>query len=150
MILAVANNFFLMLNQLFESLSIRFFESLMDENFNIHLGKKLRMRRLSLGLTQTKVANAINVTFQQIQKYEKGTNGVSSSRLMQLSQFLKVPITYFYEDYANSQLTTSSVDSTEDLNYSFLIKTFGRLSENQKSKIIQILKNTGSLKETGS
>jgi len=122
----------------------------MDENFNIHLGKKLRMRRLSLGLTQTKVADAINVTFQQIQKYEKGTNGVSSSRLMQLSQFLKVPITYFYEDYANSQLTTSSVDSTEDLNYSFLIKTFGRLSENQKSKIIQILKNTGSLKETGS
>jgi transcriptional regulator with XRE-family HTH domain len=118
----------------------------MDGNFNIHLGKKLRMRRLSLGLTQTKVANAINVTFQQIQKYEKGTNGVSSSRLMQLSDFLKVPVTYFYEDYADSQTTA---DSTEDLNYSFLIKTFGRLSENQKSKIIQILKNTGSLKETG-
>ncbi len=139
-----------MLNQLFESLSIRFFENLMDENFNIHLGKKLRMRRLSLGLTQTKVADAINVTFQQIQKYEKGTNGVSSSRLMQLSKFLKVPITYFYEDYANSQLTKDLADSTEDLNYSFLIKMFGRLSENQKSKIVQILKNTGSLKETGS
>ena len=43
----------------------------MEENFNIHLGKKLRMRRLSLGLTQTKVAQAINVTFQQIQKYER-------------------------------------------------------------------------------
>ena len=53
----------------------------MEDNFNIHLGKKLRMRRLSLGLTQTKVAQAINVTFQQIQKYEKGTNGVSSNRL---------------------------------------------------------------------
>ena len=119
----------------------------MNENFNIHLGKKLRMRRLSLGLTQTKVANAIHVTFQQIQKYEKGTNGVSSSRLMQLSNFLKVPITYFYEDYAESQVIS---DSTEDLNYSFLIKTFGRLSENQKSKVIQILRNTGSLKkETG-
>jgi transcriptional regulator with XRE-family HTH domain len=135
-----------MFNWLFESLSIRFFEILMNENFNIHLGKKLRMRRLSLGLTQTKVAKAINVTFQQIQKYEKGTNGVSSGRLMQLSSFLKVPITYFYEDYADSQ---TAVDSTEDLNYSFLIKTFGRLSEDQKSKIIQILKNTGSLKETG-
>ena len=120
----------------------------MEDNFNIHLGKKLRMRRLSLGLTQTKVANAISVTFQQIQKYEKGTNGVSSSRLMQLSSFLKVPVTYFYDDYTNSQ--TDLVDSTEDLNYSFLIKTFGRLSENQKLKIIQILKNTGSLKETGS
>ena len=116
----------------------------MDENFNIHLGKKLRMRRLSLGLTQTKVANAINVTFQQIQKYEKGTNGVSSSRLMQLSNFLKVPVTYFYEDYSDSQ-----INSTEDLNYSFLIKTFERLSESQKLKIIQILKNTGTLKETG-
>jgi transcriptional regulator with XRE-family HTH domain len=118
----------------------------MDENFNIHLGKKLRMRRLSLGLTQTKVANAIHVTFQQIQKYEKGTNGVSSSRLLQLSTFLKVPITYFYEDYSASQTTT---DLAEDLNYSFLIKTFGKLSESQKLKIIQILKNTGSLKETG-
>ncbi len=118
----------------------------MDENFNIHLGKKLRMRRLSLGLTQTKVANAIHVTFQQIQKYEKGTNGVSSSRLLQLSNFLKVPITYFYEEYSGSQITA---DLAEDLNYSFLIKTFGKLSESQKLKIIQILKNTGSLKETG-
>jgi transcriptional regulator with XRE-family HTH domain len=97
-------------------------------------------------MTQTKVAKAINVTFQQIQKYEKGTNGVSSSRLLQLSNFLKVPVTYFYEDYGVSQ---AAADSTEDLNYSFLIKTFAKLSESQKSKIIQILKNTGSLKETG-
>ena len=74
----------------------------MEDNFNIHLGKKLRMRRLSLGLTQTKVAQAINVTFQQIQKYEKGTNGVSSNRLMQLSNFLKIPITYFLKILKNS------------------------------------------------
>lgn len=47
---------------------------LMEANFNRHLGSKLRMKRLALGLTQTKVAQAINVTFQQIQKYEKGTN----------------------------------------------------------------------------
>ena len=49
----------------------------MEDNFNKHLGNKLKLRRLALGLTQTKVAKAINVTFQQIQKYEKGTNGVS-------------------------------------------------------------------------
>jgi hypothetical protein len=67
---------------------------------------------------------------------------------MQLSNFLKVPITYFYEDYIGSS-QTDSADSTKDLNYSFLIKTFGKLSESQKLKIIQILKNTGSLKETG-
>ena len=60
----------------------------MEENFNKHLGNKLKLRRLALGLTQTKVAKAINVTFQQIQKYEKGTNGVSSIRLLQLSNCL--------------------------------------------------------------
>ena len=122
----------------------------MEENFNIHLGKKLRMRRLSLGLTQTKVANAINVTFQQIQKYEKGTNGVSSSRLIQLSNFLKVPITYFFEDYGDYDASSQQNSSeTTDLNYSFLMKTFSRLDEQQKMKIIQVLKNTTSLKETG-
>ena len=120
----------------------------MEENFNLHLGKKLRMRRLSLGLTQTKVANAINVTFQQIQKYEKGTNGVSSSRLIQLSNFLKVPVTYFFEDFADYPQSSSQEHST-DLNYSFLIKTFSKLDENQKSKILQVLKNNVSLKETG-
>ena len=70
----------------------------MNLDFNRHLGAKLRMRRLSLGLTQTKVAKAIHVTFQQIQKYEKGTNGVSSMRLLQLSNYLKVPIVYFFEN----------------------------------------------------
>ena len=124
----------------------------MEENFNIHLGRKLRMRRLSLGLTQTKVANAINVTFQQIQKYEKGTNGVSSSRLIQLSTFLKVPITYFFEDYTDNSATGSANQEptqNQDLNYSFLVKTFSKLNESQKTKIIQILKNTSNLKETG-
>ena len=121
----------------------------MEENFNLHLGKKLRMRRLSLGLTQTKVAEAINVTFQQIQKYEKGTNGVSSNRLMQLSNYLKVPITYFFEDFRNFNDIKNSQDDTEDLNYSFLSKTFSSLSKSQKEKILQILKNTVSLEKTG-
>ena len=123
----------------------------MEENFNIHLGKKLRMRRLSLGLTQTKVAQAINVTFQQIQKYEKGTNGVSSSRLIQLSKFLKVPITYFYEDYKDFEdIEKNNLENNnDDLNYSFLTKTFSSLSKTQKEKILQVLRNTSSLDKTG-
>ena len=121
----------------------------MEENFNLHLGKKLRMRRLSLGLTQTKVAEAINVTFQQIQKYEKGTNGVSSNRLMQLSNYLKVPITYFFEDFRNFNDIKDPQEDQEDLNYSFLSKTFASLSKSQKEKILQILKNTISLEKTG-
>ena len=121
----------------------------MEDNFNIHLGKKLRMRRLSLGLTQTKVAQAINVTFQQIQKYEKGTNGVSSARLMQISQFLKVPITYFYEEYKDYKEFLTDNGTTEDLNYSFLTKTFKSLSKEEKEKILQVLKNIESLDQTG-
>ena len=122
----------------------------MEENFNIHLGKKLRMRRLSLGLTQTKVAQAINVTFQQIQKYEKGTNGVSSNRLMQLSNFLKVPITYFFEDFKEfSDNKEQPQDDNLDLNYSFLSKTFSALSRSNKEKILQVLKNAVNLEKTG-
>jgi len=120
-----------------------------EENFNIHLGKKLRLRRLSLGLTQTKVAQAINVTFQQIQKYEKGTNGVSSNRLMQLSQFLKVPIIYFFEDFKDFKDLTPNETTNDDLNYSFLTKTFSSLSKTQKEKILQVLRNTSSLDKTG-
>jgi transcriptional regulator with XRE-family HTH domain len=121
----------------------------MEENFNIHLGKKLRMRRLSLGLTQTKVAQAINVTFQQIQKYEKGTNGVSSNRLMQLSQFLNVPITYFFEDFKEFKDVNTREDELEDLNYSFLSRTFSALSKIQKEKILQILNNTAKFEKVG-
>ena len=124
--------------------------SSMEENFNIHLGKKLRMRRLSLGLTQTKVAQAINVTFQQIQKYEKGTNGVSSNRLMQLSNFLKVPITYFFEDFKEfSDNKAQPQDDNLDLNYSFLSKTFSALSRSNKEKILQVLKNAVNLEKIG-
>ena len=121
----------------------------MEANFNRHLGSKLRMRRLALGLTQTKVAQAINVTFQQIQKYEKGTNGISSLRIMQLANFLKVPIVYFFEDFPLYQGLSSEIDKIEDLNYSFLAKLFTGLSEQQKEKIFQVLKNTRTLEKTG-
>ena len=114
----------------------------MENNFNRHLGSKLRMRRLALGLTQTKVAQAINVTFQQIQKYEKGTNGISSLRIMQLANFLKVPVVYFYEDFVSYEGETIVSEKIENLNYSFLAKLFSDLSVEQKEKIFQILKNT--------
>ena len=121
----------------------------MEVNFNRHLGSKLRMRRLSLGLTQTKVAQAINVTFQQIQKYEKGTNGISSLRIMQLANFLKVPVVYFFEGYPIFNEANKGKVVSEDLNYSFLAKLFSNLADEQKEKILQVLKNTRALEKTG-
>ena len=107
----------------------------MEENFNKHLGSKLKLRRLALGLTQTKVAKAINVTFQQIQKYEKGTNGVSSIRLLQLSNYLKVPINYFFEDYPEYLLNIErSKEGHMNVNYNFLVKLYSELSQEQKIK----------------
>ena len=108
----------------------------MDENFNKHLGSKLKLRRLALGLTQIKVARAINVTFQQIQKYEKGTNGVSSIRLLQLSNYLKVPINYFYEDYADYLINLEkSKEGHMNVNYNFLVKIYAELTSEQKIKL---------------
>jgi transcriptional regulator with XRE-family HTH domain len=121
----------------------------MEENFNKHLGSKLRMRRLALGLTQTKVAQAINVTFQQIQKYEKGTNGISSLRIMQLSNFLNVPVLYFFEDYPEYKDQNNQKSELEDLNYSFLAKLFANLTSDKKEKIFQILRNTKVLEKIG-
>ena len=123
----------------------------MEDNFNKHLGNKLKLRRLALGLTQTKVAKAINVTFQQIQKYEKGTNGVSSIRLLQLANYLKVPVNYFFEDF--SEYITNLEKANEghmNINYNFLTKLYKELSNDQKikfSKSLQIT-NTG-ISKTG-
>ena len=119
----------------------------MEENFNKHLGNKLKLRRLALGLTQTKVAKAINVTFQQIQKYEKGTNGVSSIRLLQLSNYLKVPINYFFEDFSDYLLNIErSKEGHLTVNYNFLMKLYSELTSEQKVKFNKALEiNSNSI-----
>ena len=118
----------------------------MDENFNKHLGNKLKLRRLALGLTQTKVAKAINVTFQQIQKYEKGTNGVSSIRLLQLSNYLKVPINYFFEDYSEYLINIEkSNEGHININYNFLVKLYSELTNEQKFKLNKTLQSASTV-----
>ena len=66
---------------------------------NQHIGKRIRKRRIELGITQTDLGNHLPTSFQQIQKYEKGTNGVSSAKLIYLAHALQVPITYFFEGF---------------------------------------------------
>jgi transcriptional regulator with XRE-family HTH domain len=65
---------------------------------DVHVGKKVRQRRTLLGMSQEKLGAAVGLTFQQIQKYERGTNRIGSSRLYELSQVLDVPVSYFFED----------------------------------------------------
>jgi transcriptional regulator with XRE-family HTH domain len=69
-----------------------------------HVGSRVRARRVELGMSQTKLADSVRLTFQQIQKYEKGTNRVSASRLLQISNILNVPISYFFEGSIGASL----------------------------------------------
>ncbi len=65
---------------------------------DIHVGKRLRLRRTILGLSQDAIGTAIGVTFQQIQKYERGINRIGSSRLHDFSRILNVPVSYFFDE----------------------------------------------------
>jgi transcriptional regulator with XRE-family HTH domain len=62
------------------------------------IGRRLKIRRLDLGISQTAVADALGLTFQQVQKYEKGANRISAGRLQRLAAILDVPIAYFYDE----------------------------------------------------
>ena len=69
----------------------------MTHPVDLHVGRRLRQRRRLLGLTQQKLAEAVAIRFQQIQKYESGANRISASRLWALSRALDVPVSYFFE-----------------------------------------------------
>ncbi len=62
-----------------------------------NVGTRVRMRRLMLHVTQQHLASALGISFQQVQKYQKGTNRISASRLQQISDVLKVPVSFFFE-----------------------------------------------------
>jgi transcriptional regulator with XRE-family HTH domain len=67
-----------------------------------HVGSRVRMRRKMLAMSQTKLGDALGLTFQQVQKYEKGTHRIGASRLQQLSHVLQVPVEFFFEGAPNA------------------------------------------------
>lgn len=69
---------------------------------DVHVGSRIRLRRNMLGLSQEKLGESLGITFQQIQKYEKGTNRVGASRLQAISSILTVPVAFFFEDAPGS------------------------------------------------
>jgi transcriptional regulator with XRE-family HTH domain len=67
-----------------------------------HVGARVRMRRMMLGMSQEKLGDALGLTFQQVQKYEKGANRIGASRLQQISAILQVPVAFFFEGAPNA------------------------------------------------
>lgn len=80
---------------------------------DIHVGARLRLRRTLLGLSQEKLGEAVGITFQQLQKYERGANRISASRLFNLAQVLNVPVTFFFDDLPPADDTVSGARVSE-------------------------------------
>jgi transcriptional regulator with XRE-family HTH domain len=104
-----------------------------------YVGHRVRVRRLLIGVSQEKLGDALGVTFQQIQKYEKGTNRISASRLQQIADMLGVPVGFFYEgaprqevaieeERPNSGISSDLFWTSQDLQ---LVRAFQRVSSPQ-------------------
>jgi len=74
---------------------------------DMHVGKRVRLRRTLLGMSQEQLGAELNITFQQVQKYERGANRISASRLWDISQILDVPISYFLDDMSENTMRSS-------------------------------------------
>ena len=96
---------------------------------DIYVGNRVRMRRLMLDISQTRLADALGVTFQQVQKYEKGVNRISASRLQQMSHFLQIPIPFFFEGLPSPSQGSKKTQSVPFPTYvSDFVATSGGLS----------------------
>ena len=73
---------------------------------DVHVGSRIRLRRTLLGMSQERLGEALGLTFQQVQKYERGVNRVGASRLFDLSRVLDVPISFFFDDMPDSLTST--------------------------------------------
>ena len=90
-------------------------DSTLDKNFrvtnnnavDVHVGKRVRLRRALLGMSQEQLGASLNITFQQLQKYERGANRISASRLWDFSQILDVQISYFFDDMTDDTMRSS-------------------------------------------
>src|SRR6058998_944535 len=77
-----------------------------------HVGSRVRMRRMMLSMSQEKLGDALGLTFQQVQKYEKGTNRIGASRLQQISHILQVPVAFFFDGAPTSDPALDSADKS--------------------------------------
>lgn len=91
---------------------------------DLHVGARVRMRRKLLGVSQEKLADALGLTFQQVQKYERGANRISASKLFEIARFLGVPPSYFFEGLA-AEAPTGEESPAEQSLHQFLMTPEG-------------------------
>jgi len=127
---------------------------------DIQVGRRVRMRRVLIGVSQEKLGEKLNLTFQQVQKYEKGSNRVSASRLYQIAHILGVPVSFFFDDLpdmsGDSAVTGFSEGSSDATILDFLNsseglqlnKAFAEIKEPAvRRKIVELVKSLANSKE---
>jgi transcriptional regulator with XRE-family HTH domain len=109
---------------------------------DIHVGSRVRLRRMLVGMSQEKLGEQLKLTFQQVQKYEKGSNRIGASRLFQISQILGVPVQFFYDDldmgsapavagFAEAQPQDNVMDFVSSAEGVTLNRAYARISDPQ-------------------
>jgi transcriptional regulator with XRE-family HTH domain len=120
---------------------------------DIHVGSRVRLRRMMLGMSQEKLGEHLGITFQQIQKYEKGTNRIGASRLQAIARVLNVPVAFFFEDapgltpvagnqgFEESQAASYVVDFLSSSEGLSLNKAFVRIRDAKvRRKVVELVR----------
>ena len=120
---------------------------------DVHVGGQVRLRRKLLGMSQEKLAEAIGLTFQQVQKYERGTNRIGASRLFELSRVLNVPVEFFYEGVSKEPSSRHGPGSPEGAQAPFeadvltnpesidLLRAYYRIQPRVRKKLLETMKS---------
>lgn len=111
------------------------------------IGRRIRTRRLSIGMSQTVLGGKLNITFQQVQKYEKGVNRIGSGRLEELAQILGVPVGYFFDDATTSANTHAALNLANTAQTMRLLKAFSDIKSHATRQALVTLAVHISLNE---
>jgi transcriptional regulator with XRE-family HTH domain len=110
---------------------------------DIEVGKRIRARRIALGMSQTELGNRLGVTFQQVQKYEKGVNRVGAGRLVRIGEALEVPVSFFFGVTDRGAGDTRAILGFLDSAYALrLLRAFSRVAEpGLQRTIVELVEN---------
>jgi transcriptional regulator with XRE-family HTH domain len=109
-----------------------------------HVGFRIRMRRKEMGVSQERLAESLGITFQQVQKYERGANRVSASKLWEIATALRTPVSYFYDGLSDRESAAAKHDAAQDFLLSTegieLMAAFPRITEaSVRRKIVELI-----------
>lgn len=110
----------------------------MKHPVDVHVGQRVRQRRWMMGMTQQQLGDKVGIKFQQIQKYETGTNRVSASRLWDIAAALDVPVSFFFEGLAGISLGGESGDMLNDKEALELVRAYYAIPETQRRRLFDL------------